>query len=131
MDSLPYPPLYSGVLFSSPPTHPTNVFSRGGFTPSSTPQKGAEHKGNAERFVDWCISPEGQKVLMEATARVPATDVAPVEGVPGLGELDPVAYDTVNWVQEGESVIAAWNARYPQYGEPTTSGGLTFQLAGF
>ena len=84
--------------------------------------KDAEHTANAQHFVDWCISPEGQTVLMEAAATVPATDVQPVEGVPGSAELNLVAYDMGRWMQEQESVIAAWNARYPQYGGPITIG---------
>jgi len=77
--------------------------------------KGARHLDNAKTFVDWCLSPEGQEVLMEASPRVPTTDVQTVEGVPSLGELNLVAYDHVYWGQERERVIEEWNDRYPQY----------------
>jgi len=76
---------------------------------------GARHPSNAGRFVDWCLSEEGQQVLMQASPRVPTTDVATVAGVPDLGELNLVAYDLIKWGAERERVVAEFNQRYPQY----------------
>ena len=76
---------------------------------------GAKHPENAKKFVDWCLSPEGQKVLMQASPRVPTTDVKTVEGVPSLGDLNLVAYDHLKWGVERERVVDLFNDRYPQY----------------
>ena len=77
--------------------------------------KGAKHPENAKKFVDWCLSDEGQKILMEASPRVPTTDVATIEGVPSLSDLNLVAYDIIYWGNERDRVIEEFNARYPQY----------------
>ena len=76
---------------------------------------GAKHPNNARIFLDWCLSPEGQKVLMAASPRVPTTDVETVEGVPRLSDLNLVAYDHVKWGAERERVIGEFSRRYPQY----------------
>ena len=76
---------------------------------------GAKHSNNAQIFVDWCLSPEGQKVLMQASPRVPTTDVETLEGVPSLSELNLIAYDHIKWGAERERVVAEFNRRYPQY----------------
>ncbi len=77
--------------------------------------EGAKHPQNARRFVDWCLSPGGQKVLMQASPRVPTTDVETLAGVPRLSELNLVAYDHLRWGNERERVVAEFNRRYPQY----------------
>jgi len=77
--------------------------------------KGAKHPNNAKIFIDWCLSPEGQKVLMAASPRVPTTSVETIEGVPSLDELNLVAYDAIYWGAERERVIEEFNERYPQY----------------
>ena len=77
--------------------------------------EGAKHPRNAQRFVDWCLSPEGQKVLMQASPRVPTTDVETVPGVPRLTELNLVAYDHLKWGRERERTVAEFNKRYPQF----------------
>ncbi len=77
--------------------------------------EGAKHPQNARRFVDWCLSVEGQKVLMQASPRVPITDVETLAGVPRLSELNLVAYDHLKWGKERERVVAEFNRRYPQY----------------
>ena len=77
--------------------------------------EGARHSQNARRFVDWCLSPEGQKVLMEASPRVPTTDVQTPPGVPRLTELNLVAYDHLKWGRERERVVAEFNRRYPRF----------------
>lgn len=77
--------------------------------------EGAKHPENAKKFVDWCLSPEGQKVLMEASPRVPTTDVETLAGVPNLADLNLVAYDILKWGAERARVIELFNARYPQY----------------
>lgn len=76
---------------------------------------GAKHPNNAKIFVDWCLSTEGQKVLMEASPRVPTTDTPTIAGVPNLKELNLVAYDLVKWGTERERVLKEFNRRYPQY----------------
>jgi iron(III) transport system substrate-binding protein len=76
---------------------------------------GAKHPNNARIFVDWALSPQGQRVLMEASPRVPTTDVETVEGVPSLSDLNLVAYDHIKWGLERERVIDEFNERYPQY----------------
>ncbi|MFH1640300.1 MAG: ABC transporter substrate-binding protein [Chloroflexota bacterium] len=76
---------------------------------------GAKHPKNAEKFVDWCLSDEGQKVLMQASPRVPTTDVATLEGVPNLKDLNLVAYDLIKWGNERERVLEEFKKRYPQY----------------
>ena len=76
---------------------------------------GAPHPENARRFVDWVLSPEGQKVLMNASPRVPTTDVETIEGVPSLSDLNLVAYDHLKWGAERDRVVDQFNERYPQY----------------
>ncbi|WP_190275301.1 ABC transporter substrate-binding protein [Pseudodesulfovibrio mercurii] len=76
---------------------------------------GARHPENAGKFVDWCLSPEGQKVLMQASPRVPTTDVEPLPGVPRLSDLNLVAYDILHWGNERERVVAEFNKRFPKY----------------
>jgi iron(III) transport system substrate-binding protein len=76
---------------------------------------GAHHPENAKKFIDWCLSEEGQQVLMQASPRVPTTDVETVAGVPNLSELNLVAYDHIMWGTERERVVTEFNRRYPQY----------------
>lgn len=76
---------------------------------------GARHPNNAKIFVDWCLSPEGQQVLMKASPRVPTTDVETIEGVPSVSDLNLVAYDHLKWGAERERVVEEFNTRYPQY----------------
>lgn len=75
----------------------------------------AKHPENARAFVDWCLSPEGQKVLMQASPRVPTTDVEPLPGVPRLADLNLVPYDILHWGGERERVVAEFNKRFPKY----------------
>lgn len=76
---------------------------------------GGKHPNNARTFVDWCLSPEGQIVLMQASPRVPTTAVETIAGVPSLTELNLVAYDHIYWGAERERVIEEFNKRYPQF----------------
>jgi iron(III) transport system substrate-binding protein len=76
---------------------------------------GAKHPANAMIFVDWCLSPEGQKVLMQASPRVPTTDVEPITGVPNLSELNLVPYDVLGWGAVRTKYLGLFNARYPQF----------------
>ncbi len=76
---------------------------------------GAKHPSNAKKFIDWCLSPEGQKVLMEASPRVPTTDVETIAGVPNVNDLNLVAYDHLKWGVERERVVEQFNERYPQF----------------
>jgi len=76
---------------------------------------GAKHANNARIFVDWALSPEGQRVLMAASPRVPTTDVETLVGVPSLSDLNLVAYDHVKWGAERDRVIAEFNKRYPKF----------------
>ncbi|MDY6866741.1 MAG: ABC transporter substrate-binding protein [Chloroflexota bacterium] len=77
--------------------------------------KGGKHPNNAKIFIDWCLSPEGQKVLMVASPRVPTTDVETIEGVPSLDDLNLIAYDAIYWGTERERVLEEFNQRYPQF----------------
>jgi iron(III) transport system substrate-binding protein len=52
---------------------------------------------------------------MEASPRVPTTDVETIAGVPDLAELNLVAYDLIYWGTERERVIDEFNQRYPQF----------------
>jgi iron(III) transport system substrate-binding protein len=76
---------------------------------------GAKHPNNAKIFVDWCLSPEGQQVLMQASPRVPTTGVETIGGVPSVSDLNLIAYDHLKWGAERERVIEEFNTRYPQY----------------
>jgi iron(III) transport system substrate-binding protein len=76
---------------------------------------GAKHPGNARKFVDWCLSERGQQVLMEASPRVPTTDVKPLEGVPSLSDLNLIPYDVLKWGNERSRILDEFNTRYPQY----------------
>lgn len=76
---------------------------------------GARHPENAKRFIDWCLTPQGQQVLMEASPRVPTTDVEVLPGVPRLSELKLVAYDHLKWGAERERVVKLFNERFPQF----------------
>ncbi len=76
---------------------------------------GAKHPDNAKMFIDWCLSPEGQKVLMEASPRVPTTDVETIAGVPSVSDLNLVAYDFLKWGADRDRVVNEFNTRYTQY----------------
>jgi len=76
---------------------------------------GAKHPDNAKKFIDWCLSEEGQKVLMAASPRVPTTNVETLPGVPKLSELNLVTYDHLKWGAERERVIKQFNERFPQF----------------
>ncbi len=76
---------------------------------------GAKHPNNARIFVDWCLSAQGQAVLMQASPRVPTTDISTIAGVPNLSELNLVAYDLVKWGNERTRVLAEFARRYPQF----------------
>ncbi len=96
----------------------TSVFPKDGVLAWPSPValvSGAKHPGNAQKFIDWCLSPDGQKVLMQASPRVPTTDVETLEGVPNLRTLNLVAYDHIKWGAERERVVTEFNKRYPQF----------------
>jgi iron(III) transport system substrate-binding protein len=76
---------------------------------------GAKHPENAKKFIDWCLSEEGQKVLMAANPRVPTTKVETLPGVPKLSELNLVTYDHLKWGAERERVLKQFNERFPQF----------------
>lgn len=76
---------------------------------------GAKHTGNAKKFVDWCLTPEGQKVLMSASPRVPTTDVEPLSGVPRLKDLNLIAYDHLKWGAERERVVKQFNDKFEKF----------------
>ena len=105
-------------IINNPDAPLTSVFPSDGVLAWPSPVaivKGARHPGNARKFVDWCLSPEGQRVLMQASPRVPTTDVDTLAGVPNLSELNLVAYDHIKWGAERERIIAEFNQRYPQF----------------
>lgn len=76
---------------------------------------GSKHPENAKTFIDWCLTPEGQKVLMEASPRVPTTDVEVLPGVPSLSELNLIPYDHRKWGAEREHVVQQFNERFPKF----------------
>ncbi len=76
---------------------------------------GCKHPENAKKFINWALSPEGQKVLMEASPRVPTTDVAPLPGVPRLADLNVTPYDIRKWGAEREAVVKTFNKTFPQF----------------
>jgi iron(III) transport system substrate-binding protein len=106
-------------LFINNPDAPlTPVFPEDGVLAWPSPVAliaGAKHPNNAKIFIDWCLSPEGQKVLMMASPRVPTTDVETIKGVPSVNDLNLVAYDHIKWGAERERVVEQFNERYPQY----------------
>lgn len=76
---------------------------------------GAKNSANAKKFIDWSLSPEGQKVLMEASPRVPTTDVETLPGVPSLKDLNLVAYDHLKWGAERERVVEKFNKKFEKF----------------
>lgn len=76
---------------------------------------GAKNFENAKIFVDWALSDAGQKILMQASPRVPVTNVATIDGVPALADLNMAGYDYIRWGAERTRVLEAFNSRYPQY----------------
>lgn len=76
---------------------------------------GAKHPQNAKKFIDWCLTPQGQKVLMTASPRVPTTDVEVLPGVPKLSELNLIPYDIRKWGAERERVVSEFNARFSRF----------------
>lgn len=106
------------TLIHNPGAPVASVFPEDGVIAWPSPVaivKGAKNLNNAQLFVDWCLSPEGQKVLMEASPRVPTTDVETLEGVPRLSDLNMADYDYIYWGNERERVLAEWTSRYPQF----------------
>lgn len=96
----------------------TTVFPKDGVLAWPSPVaiiSGAKHLNNAKIFVDWCLSVEGQKVLMQASPRVPTTDTPTIAGVPNVKELNLISYDIVKWGTERERVLKEFNRRYPQF----------------
>jgi iron(III) transport system substrate-binding protein len=106
------------TLINNPSAPVASVFNDDGVIAWPSPVaivKGAKNLDNAKRFVDWCLSTEGQKVLMEASPRVPTTNVETLEGVPKLSDLNMADYDYIYWGNERERVLAEWTSRYPKY----------------
>ena len=106
------------MVIRNPDAPLTSVFPSDGVLAWPSPVaiiNGAKHPNNAKIFVDWCLSPEGQKILMKASPRVPTTDVETIEGVPSVSDLNLVAYDHLKWGAERERIVEEFNNRYPQY----------------
>jgi len=76
---------------------------------------GAKHPDNAQRFVDWVLSPEGQRVLMQASPRLPTTDVPVISGVPKPEELHLIPYDFAKWGASRNQVIEQFRQRYSRF----------------
>jgi iron(III) transport system substrate-binding protein len=105
-------------IINNPNADLTAVFPSDGVLAWPSPVaivEGAKHPNNAQEFVDWCLSDRGQQVLMEASPRVPVTDVEPLDQVPSLSDLNLVPYDIIKWGTERARVLEEFNARYPQY----------------
>lgn len=106
------------TIINNPNASVASVFPSDGVLAWPSPVaivEGARHLDNAKEFVDWCLSDRGQQVLMEASPRVPVTDVEPLDQVPSLSDLNLVPYDIVKWGTERERVLEEFNERYPQY----------------
>ncbi|WP_048058528.1 ABC transporter substrate-binding protein [Methanococcus maripaludis] len=74
---------------------------------------GAKHPENAKIFVDWCLSKEGQEVLMQASPRVPVRgDIEVIEGVPNPEELNFIDMDFVYWGENRDRILDEWESRY-------------------
>lgn len=76
---------------------------------------GCKHPENAKAFINWSLSPRGQKVLMQASPRVPTTKVKPIAGVPSLSDLPVTAYDIRKWGAEREKVVKKFNKTFPKF----------------
>lgn len=106
------------TIMNNPGAAVTAVFPEDGVLAWPSPVaivEGAKNLENAKKFVDWALSDAGQKVLMEASPRVPVTNVETIEGVPALADLNMAGYDYNYWGAERTRVLAKFNARYPQY----------------
>lgn len=106
------------TIMNNPGAPVTAVFPEDGVLAWPSPVAivaGAKNLENARKFVDWTLSDEGQKVLMQASPRVPVTDVETVEGVPALADLNMAGYDYIYWGAERTRVLDEFNRRYPQY----------------
>jgi iron(III) transport system substrate-binding protein len=77
--------------------------------------KGAKHPNNARIFVDWALSETGQRVLMEASPRVPTTAVTPLPGVPSVKSLNLIAYDHLKWGAARQAIVKTFNQRFAQF----------------
>lgn len=77
--------------------------------------RGAKHPSNARIFVDWALSEAGQRILMEASPRVPTTDVKPLPGVPSVKSLNLIAYDHLKWGAARQAIVKTFNQRFPQF----------------
>lgn len=105
-------------IINNPNANLTSVFPDDGVLAWPSPVaivEGAKHPENARKFIDWSLSERGQQVLMEASPRVPTTDVEPLEGVPSLGDLNLVAYDILKWGEERSRVLEEFNQRYAKF----------------
>jgi len=106
------------TIMNNPGAAVTAVFPEDGVLAWPSPVaivEGAKNLDSARKFVDWALSDDGQKVLMEASPRVPVTNVETIEGVPALADLNMAGYDYNYWGAERTRVLADFNARYPQY----------------
>ncbi|MBN1369657.1 MAG: ABC transporter substrate-binding protein [Dehalococcoidaceae bacterium] len=106
------------TIMNNPGAAVTAVFPEDGVLAWPSPVaivEGAKNLENARKFVDWALSDDGQKVLMQASPRVPVTNVETIEGVPALADLNMAGYDYNYWGAERTRVLADFNARYPQY----------------
>ncbi|MCF4151331.1 ABC transporter substrate-binding protein [Dethiosulfovibrio sp. F2B] len=106
------------IKMNNPDAPVKTVFPKDGVLAWPSPVaivKGAKNMEGAEKFVDWALSPEGQKVLMRANPRVPTTDVEPLEGVPRLKDLNLIPYDHVKWGTSRADVLAEFSKLFPQF----------------
>lgn len=106
------------LVLNNPDASIVSIFPRDGVLTWPSPValiSGAKHPDNARKFIDWCLSEEGQRVLMAASPRVPTTNVETIAGVPRLADLNLVNYDHVKWGAERERVIKQFNERFPQF----------------
>ncbi|MFP4431005.1 MAG: ABC transporter substrate-binding protein [Spirochaetaceae bacterium] len=69
----------------------------------------------AKVFVDYTLSAEGQRTLVELGNFIPIRDdVDPPEGAPRLGEIDAIPIDWAELSDQSQAVLDAWTALFAE-----------------
>lgn len=69
----------------------------------------------AKVFVDYALSAEGQRTLVELGSFIPVRDdVAPPAGAPRLGEINAIDIDWVELSDQSQAVLDAWTALFAE-----------------
>ena len=70
--------------------------------------KGAAHPDNAKRFIDFTLSPEVQKLLLEQYRRPVRTDIALTGELPGEEDMQVLDYDVAWASSHHDTVLMSW-----------------------